>query len=67
VADAKAQALMVDYYQRLLNGEGRAAALRAAQRAMIANPATRHPHYWAAFVPIGNWTPLAKNGAAQPE
>jgi CHAT domain-containing protein len=58
VADAQTQALMVDYYQRLLNGEGRSAALRATQQAMIANPATRHPCYWAAFVPIGNWTPL---------
>jgi CHAT domain-containing protein/Tfp pilus assembly protein PilF len=66
VADAQTQALMVDYYQRLLKGEGRSAALREAQQAMIANPATRHPYYWAAFVPIGNWTPLAK-GAAQPE
>jgi len=61
VADAKTQALMVDYYERLLKGEGRSAALREAQLAMIANPATQHPYYWAAFVPIGNWTPLATN------
>jgi CHAT domain-containing protein/Tfp pilus assembly protein PilF len=61
VADAQTQALMVDYYQHLLNGDGRAAALREAQKAMIANPATQHPYYWAAFVPIGNWTPLAAN------
>jgi CHAT domain-containing protein len=67
VADAQTQAPMVDYYQRLLNGAGRAAALREAQQAMIANPATRHPYYWAAFVPIGNWTPLAEKGATQPE
>jgi CHAT domain-containing protein/Tfp pilus assembly protein PilF len=62
VADAQTQALMVDYYQRLLRGEARSAALREAQKAMIANPATRHPYYWAAFVPIGDWTPLAANG-----
>ena len=67
VADAQTQALMVDYYQRLLKGEGRSAALREAQKAMIANPATQHPYYWAAFVPIGNWTPLAAKGLAQPE
>jgi CHAT domain-containing protein/Tfp pilus assembly protein PilF len=67
VADAQTQALMVDYYQRLLKGEGRSAALREAQQAMIANPATQHPYYWAAFVPIGNWTPLAAKGLAQPE
>jgi CHAT domain-containing protein len=67
VADAQTQALMVDYYQRLLKGEGRSAALRAAQQAMIANPATQHPYYWAAFVPIGNWTPLMAKGSTQPE
>jgi CHAT domain-containing protein len=59
VADAQTQALMVDYYQRLLKGEGRSGALREAQKVMIASPATQHPYYWAAFVPIGNWMPLA--------
>jgi CHAT domain-containing protein/Tfp pilus assembly protein PilF len=67
VADAQTQGLMIDYYQRLLKGEGRSAALREAQKAMIANPATQHPYYWAAFVPIGNWMPLAAKGLAQPE
>ena len=51
VADAQTQALMVDYYQRLLKGEGRSAALREAQKAMIANPATRHPDHWSALRP----------------
>jgi CHAT domain-containing protein len=36
VADGQTQALMVDYYQHLLKGEGRSAALREAQKAMIA-------------------------------
>ena len=58
VADIQTKNLMVDYYQRLLKGEGRSAALREAQKAMIANTATQHPYYWAAFVPIGAWTPL---------
>jgi CHAT domain-containing protein len=66
VADAQTQALMVDYYQRLLKGEGRSAALREAQRAMIANPATQHPYYWAAFIHVGSWTPLAAEGSAPP-
>ena len=44
-----------------------AAPLREAQKAMIANPATQHPYYWAAFVPIGDWTPRAAKGLAQPE
>ena len=67
VADAQTQGLMADYYQRLLKGEGRSAALREAQRAMITSPATQHPYYWAAFVPIGDWTPLATKDLAQPE
>jgi len=58
VADAATQELMVDYYRRLLKSEGRSGALRAAQKAMLANPARQHPYYWAAFVPIGNWAPL---------
>jgi hypothetical protein len=51
VADTQTQALMVDYYQRLLKGEGRSAALREVQKAMIANPATQHPYYWGRFRP----------------
>ena len=50
--------LMIDYYGRLLNGEGRSAALRNAQKAVIGSPSRWHPYYWAAFVPIGNWTPM---------
>jgi CHAT domain-containing protein/Tfp pilus assembly protein PilF len=59
VADSATQELMVDYYQRLLKGEGRAQALRAAQLTMMTNPARQHPYYWAAFIPIGDWRPLA--------
>ena len=58
VADDATKDLMVEYYQRLLKGEGRSAALREAQRTMMKDPARSHPYYWAAFVPIGNWTPL---------
>jgi CHAT domain-containing protein len=58
VADKATQELMVDYYQRLLKGEGRSAALRSVQEAMLADPERQHPYYWAAFVPLGNWTPL---------
>ena len=32
-----------------------AQALRDAQRALLANPATRHPFYWAGLVLIGDW------------
>ena len=53
--------LMVDYYQRLLKGEGRSEALRNAQLTMMKSKDRSPPYYWAAFVPIGNWTPLARN------
>ncbi|NOU09180.1 MAG: CHAT domain-containing protein [Nitrospira sp.] len=60
VNDDAARELMVDYYQRLMKGEGRSGALRAAQQAMMANPSWQHPCYWAAFIPIGDWSPLPK-------
>ena len=59
VADAATKDLMLDYYKRLLKGEGRSAALRDAQRTMIGSQEHSHPYFWAAFVPIGNWAPLA--------
>ncbi len=58
VDDAATQELMVDYYQRVLKGEGRSEALRAAQKAMIVNPSRQHPCYWAAFILVGDWRPL---------
>jgi CHAT domain-containing protein/Tfp pilus assembly protein PilF len=59
VADAPTQELMLDYYRRLLKGEGRSEALRATQLAMLANSARQHPYYWAGFIPIGQWTSLS--------
>jgi CHAT domain-containing protein/Flp pilus assembly protein TadD len=58
VSDEATRNLMVSYYQRLLQGAGRSAALRDVQRAMLANPALSHPYYWASFVPIGDWRAL---------
>jgi CHAT domain-containing protein/tetratricopeptide (TPR) repeat protein len=58
VDDTATRDLMVDYYRRLSSGEGRSAALRSAQRAMLRNPKWRHPNYWAAFVVIGDPRPL---------
>ncbi len=60
VGDEATKDLMVDYYQGLLKGEGRSAALRAAQLRMMTSRRHAHPYYWAAFVPIGHWTPLAQ-------
>jgi CHAT domain-containing protein len=59
VDDAATRELMTAYYQRLVVGEGRAEALRQVQLEMLANPALRRPRYWASFIPIGAWGPLA--------
>ena len=59
VDDNATKDLMLDYYERLLKDEGRSAALRDAQRTMINSQERSHPYFWAAFVPIGNWAPLA--------
>jgi CHAT domain-containing protein/Flp pilus assembly protein TadD len=58
VNDAATERLMGEYYRRLQKGEGRAQALRSAQDVIRANPATAHPYYWAAFIPVGDWRPL---------
>lgn len=60
VPDEATKDLMIEYYQRLLRGVGRSAALRAAQQTMITSEMCAHPFYWAAFVPIGRWTSLTQ-------
>jgi CHAT domain-containing protein len=55
VADQETKELMIAYYQRLQEGEGRGEALRQVQLAMLADPETEHPYYWASFIPVGNW------------
>jgi CHAT domain-containing protein len=61
VNDSATRVLMIEYYQRLLRGEGRAEALRRAQLSMLEAPdgAIRHPFYWAAFIESGAWGPLS--------
>jgi CHAT domain-containing protein len=59
VADDATRTLMVDFYKRLINGEGRSEALRHAQQAMLLRPNQSHPYYWASFIAIGDWTPIS--------
>ncbi len=48
--------LMADFYAGLQNGQGRAAALRAAQMNMLERgPEFGDPAAWAAFTIIGDW------------
>jgi CHAT domain-containing protein len=58
VPDEQTQELMVDFYQRLLNGESRADALRQAQLTLKAK--YHHPYYWGAFICQGDPAPLTK-------
>lgn len=58
VDDKGTQDLMVNYYRRLLNNEGRSEALRQAQLEMLHSQKYQHPYYWAAFIPSGDWTPM---------
>lgn len=71
VSDGGTRDLMIRYYQRLTQGQGRGGALRQVQVAMIKGqlvPSTSEPgsrlnyqlpYYWAAFIPIGDWQPLS--------
>jgi CHAT domain-containing protein len=52
--------LMTRYYELLLNGHGRAEALKLAQELMAQESQWEHPFYWAGFVPSGDWRPLNK-------
>ncbi|MBX9719959.1 MAG: CHAT domain-containing protein, partial [Candidatus Obscuribacterales bacterium] len=60
VSDLATAMLMTEFYKRLNAGDGRAASLRQAQLNLLKLNATSHPHYWAAFIPLGNWKPLNK-------
>jgi CHAT domain-containing protein len=64
VEDAATRELMTAYYRRIIAGEGRAEALRQVQLEMLARPARRHPLYWASFIPIGAWGPIAPAAAS---
>ncbi|MEC4802779.1 MAG: CHAT domain-containing tetratricopeptide repeat protein, partial [Jaaginema sp. PMC 1080.18] len=55
VSDRGTEELMVDYYQRLIDGEGRSDALRQVQLAMLNDAEYQHPYFWAAFIPSGEW------------
>jgi CHAT domain-containing protein/Tfp pilus assembly protein PilF len=54
IDDESTRKLMLDYYRRVLGGQGRIDAFRRAQLGMLGNPATRHPYYWAGFVAAGD-------------
>jgi len=55
VNDPAATALVETFYTRLMAGDSRAQALRAAQLGLLADFRYRHPAYWAPFLLIGTW------------
>jgi CHAT domain-containing protein len=55
VSDSATEQLMTTLYTGLAQGEEVQDAMRNAQLAVLANPQTAHPYYWAPFNLIGNW------------
>jgi CHAT domain-containing protein len=57
VADIGTEVLMREFYRwRQANPRrSKAEALRQAQMALLKREDLTHPHYWAAFILIGNW------------
>lgn len=54
VSDISTAQLMKDFYQQLVNGTAKPAALREAKLRMFRGGSeTRHPYYWAPFIIIG--------------
>ena len=61
VDDVATRLFMESFYQRLKQGEAKAAALAATQKQFRESPelkAYSHPFYWAAFQLSGDWGPV---------
>jgi CHAT domain-containing protein len=58
ISDQVTRSVMTRYYGGLARGEGRSAALRRVQLAMIDDPRRHHPFYWAGFIEAGDWKPI---------
>ncbi len=57
VSDRSTADLMIRFYQELAGqpATSKAKALQMAQLALLKNPQSQHPFYWAPFVLLGNW------------
>ena len=60
VEDESGANIMRDFYKYLSMGKNKAEALRMAKLAHIENadPLKAHPHFWLAYVAVGNTSPL---------
>ncbi len=64
VNDRSTARFMERFYQGALGGrESRVQALAAAKRALLADPETRAPYYWAPFIMVGRSAAPAPGGA----
>jgi CHAT domain-containing protein len=55
VSDAGTQALMTNFYDRVLNGVPAREALRETQLSMIDSPEWGYPYIWSAFMIVGSY------------
>ncbi len=55
VSDAGTQALMIEFYQRILTGMPARRALRESQLALKASPLWGQPYIWSAFMMVGSY------------
>lgn len=53
--DDRATEQLVTHFYQALRTQGKAAALRSAQLALLAERRYHHPGFWAPFLLIGNW------------
>jgi CHAT domain-containing protein len=65
VSDLGTRDLMIEYYRRLQQGEGRTEALHQAQLKLLRRGAGRgqdfsHPYYWASFIQSGQGGSLSE-------
>lgn len=55
VNDAFTEELIAKFYENLRSDVGKAVALQAAQKSLLAQNREIHPAQWAPFTLIGNW------------
>ncbi|HEX8551712.1 MAG TPA: CHAT domain-containing tetratricopeptide repeat protein [Abditibacteriaceae bacterium] len=55
VEDDSTRQLMETFYRSYAAGENKAVSLQRAQVALLKQPATRHPFFWAPFELLGDW------------
>jgi CHAT domain-containing protein len=56
VQDRSTAVFMTQLYSHLFKPQtSHSQALRQAQLALLANPQTRHPYFWSAYILVGNW------------